>query len=95
MFALYALWLFRLSHGAESMSPAKRRRNAIYLLCGIVIVACIVWAGIVGLSGGSIFIPESIALFAFAVSWLVKGYAHRTIGNIARKMIGWRRKTAV
>jgi hypothetical protein len=34
-----------------------------------------------------IFWPESVALFAFSVSWLVKGYAHRTIANAARSLL--------
>jgi hypothetical protein len=29
----------------------------------------------------SIFWPESFALVAFSVSWLAKGYAHRTIAQ--------------
>lgn len=88
MFAVFALWLFRITADKERVPPDKKKRNMVYLVCGIVIVASIVWAGVAGLLGGSIFLPESIALIAFAVSWLVKGHALRSIGNVARAMLG-------
>jgi heme A synthase len=79
MFAVFSLWLFRLTGGKEP-SQGKRRRNLIHLVCGIFILVGMIWAGIQGLRQGPIFIPETIALVAFAVSWLVKGQAHRSIG---------------
>ena len=88
MFAVFALWLFRRTVDGQQPPTDKRWRNAIYLICGIVIVACIVWAGLNGLNGRPIFWPESIALVAFAVSWLVKGYALTTIENAARSLLG-------
>jgi succinate dehydrogenase/fumarate reductase cytochrome b subunit len=87
MFAVFALWLFRLTAEGEQPAADKRRRNAVYITCGIVIVGCIVWAGISGRSGRPIFWPESIALIAFAVSWLVKGYAIDTLMSAARSML--------
>ncbi|MGB5473941.1 MAG: hypothetical protein WBQ78_10740 [Gammaproteobacteria bacterium] len=86
MFAVFALWLFRIRPAGEEVTPDKRWRNRVYLLCGILIVASIVWAGVAGKNGRSIFWPESAALIAFAVSWLVKGYAHTTIANAARSL---------
>jgi hypothetical protein len=79
MFAIFALWLFRLTADGEQPMADKRRRNTVYLVCGIVIVVCIAWAGFNAWQGRPIFWPESIALIAFALSWLVKGYALRTI----------------
>ena len=87
MFAIFALWLFRLTATGESLRPAKRRRNLVYLICGIIIVACIVWAGVNRLNGKPIFWPESVALIAFAVSWLVKGNALNTIMSTARSLL--------
>ena len=84
MFAVFALWLFRITPSGEQIAPGKRWRNRVYLLCGTVIVASIVWAGVAGLSGRPIFWPESVALVAFAVSWLVKGYALTTVADAAR-----------
>ena len=88
MFAVYALWLFRLGSDEERAKPSKRRRNIVYLVCGIVIIASIIWAGIAGFLDQSIFWPESLALVAFSISWLTKGYALRTLGNIARRLVG-------
>jgi amino acid transporter len=85
-FALFALWLFRLSdiprwrdRGAE-----KKRRDVFFLVCGCVIVACMVWATFAG--GTSILIPEMIAIMAFALAWLVKGEAKSSVVNGARRV---------
>lgn len=87
MFAVFALWLFRITPGEDQAPADKRWRNHVYLVCGTIIIASIMWAGIAGLNGRPIFLPESIALVAFAVSWLVKGYAHRTIADAARALL--------
>lgn len=88
MFAVYALWLFRITPGGrEHASDEKRRRNAVYLLCGLVIVAGMVWAIVAKRAGGPIFWPESLALAAFAISWLVKGRALRAVGDAARSLM--------
>lgn len=86
MFAVFALWLFRITPSGEVVTPDKRRRNRVYLCCGMVIVASIIWAGVAGMNGRPIFWPESVALVAFAVSWLVKGYAITTIADAARSL---------
>lgn len=84
-FAFFSLFLFRL--GTDQSPPAdKRRLNTVFLVCGIAIVASIVWAGINGWAKKSIFIPESVALTAFAFSWLVKGRAHRAIAAAVRSV---------
>lgn len=87
MFAVYALWLFRLTASKEHMEPEKRWRNRAYFACGLIIVGSIIWALVAGLNDKSIFVPESIALVAFAISWLIKGHALRTIGNTARSLV--------
>lgn len=92
MFAVFALWLFRITPSGEEVPADKRSRNRVYLVCGLFIVASMLWAGIAHLYDASIFWPESVALAAFAVSWLVKGYAHRTIANTARSL--FRRQSA-
>jgi hypothetical protein len=79
MFAVFSLWLFRKTAPGEQPSPDKTRRNAIYLLCGIAIVVSMGWAIVAGRSGRSIFWPESSALIFFALSWLVKGRAARSL----------------
>ena len=84
MFAVFALWLFRRT--GSQVSPRKNRRNTVYLICGLLIVASMIWAAIAGLNRRAIFWPESIALVAFAVSWLVKGEALKTIVDTARSV---------
>src|SRR5262245_14191586 len=87
MFAIFALWLFRLTDEGKQPTVDKKRRNIVYLSCGVVIVLCIAWAGYNGWTGKPIFWPESFALIAFAVSWLVKGYAISTIVDKARSLV--------
>ncbi len=68
-------WRFDES-GLDGISPHKRRRNRIYRISGIVIVACIVVAvAMMATHRGAIFWPESVAVVAFGCSWLVKGEA--------------------
>lgn len=86
MFAVFSLWLFRRSGQGGPPDAEKLRRNRVFLGAGLVIVGSMIWAGINGAADRPIFVPESIALIAFAVSWLVKGYALRTIANAARSM---------
>lgn len=83
-FAAYALWLFRLTDPDRETTPGKELRNRIYFVCGVIIVLCIAWVGVNGLTGRPIFWPETIALLAFAVSWLTKGRAVRSIRRLAR-----------
>jgi uncharacterized membrane-anchored protein len=89
MFAVYALWLFRITAPGQP-APDKARRNKIYLACGALIVAGIVWAAVAHVRGQPIFLPESVALVAFSVSWLVKGQAHTTIARGASSLLAWK-----
>ncbi|MFL5608071.1 MAG: hypothetical protein ACJ8AD_16585 [Gemmatimonadaceae bacterium] len=79
MFAVFSLWLFRKTAPGEQPPAEKTRRNAIYLVCGIAIVASMIWSVVWGQMGRSIFWPESSALVFFAWSWLVKGRALHSI----------------
>lgn len=76
MFAVFSIWLFRLSDQGKraERDAAKRRRDDVCLICGLVILAAIVWV-VLTPGGESIFWQETLALEAFAVSWLVKGKA--------------------
>lgn len=82
-FAFFSLVQFTKTDKPGRMKGTKRTRNNIYKTCGWVIVVCIL--GIAGVA----FIPvdiyrkirflrptftlETIALFAFGFSWLIKG----------------------
>ena len=85
MFAIFALWLFRLR--SDGKTETAGWRNKLYLACGVAITACIVWAGYNGLGGRNLFMPESIALIAFSLSWLVKGYAVETLVRKTRQLL--------
>jgi hypothetical protein len=75
-----SLFLFTRRHPGV-MGREKKRRNVIYRSCGIVMIVAIV-----GISACTLFLQESpvtewhpvlilesIALFAFGISWMVKG----------------------
>jgi cytochrome b561 len=87
-FILFAIWLFRQSEFAErSERPRdKRWRDDLCLGCGVVMIVAIAWAGWAGYQGGSIFYQESVAIEAFAISWLVKGEAHQSLARAARRL---------
>ena len=80
--AYFSYFLFTKSAG--SPTPQKLIRNAIYRTCGIGIVACIVFIGLIGLYRHfwdvtaisrlqPVFWLESLALWFFGWSWFVKG----------------------
>jgi hypothetical protein len=83
----FSLVLFRKSSTQGQLPADKKWRNYCYLLCGWGMLLCMLWALISGLLGGSIFLPETIALVLFAVSWLVKGRAGWTLMTIGRQTL--------
>jgi hypothetical protein len=86
MFALFSLWLFRKSGTQRPLPPDKVRRNRVYLSCGLAIVGGMAWAFINARTGRSIFLPEVVMVAAFAISWLTKGYALRSIARTVRSL---------
>lgn len=79
-FILFAIWLFRKSElPPDQRPPDKRRRDAVCLACGIVMILAVLWAGSAVFTDAPIFVPESIAIIAFAISWLVKGEAYAPV----------------
>lgn len=79
----FALFLFTKSNKKPSeMTPLKRIRNTIYRVCGVVMFLSILLLAIYFLTQGGegpflgssvpIFWLETIAIFAFGVSWFVK-----------------------
>jgi hypothetical protein len=79
-FILFALWLFRRTAGNPAQRTAgKRRRDRVFLVCGSLMVLGVLWAGSSIFTNAPIFLPETIAIEAFALSWLVKGGAHQPL----------------
>lgn len=74
-FIFFSLFLFpKTAAPAEVMPRDKHFRNAIYRLCGVGMIACMIWLGVARIFlNTSIYWPEAIALELFAISWLVKG----------------------
>ena len=76
-----SLFLFTRRHPGV-MGKEKKRRNVIYRSCGIVMILAIVciilynvfFRGTSLAAINPVLILESVALFAFGVSWLVKGH---------------------
>jgi hypothetical protein len=78
-FIVFALFLFPKSRRPrKDRPPEKKARNVVYYACGLTMLVCMTIAGVRSRQGHPIFWLESVALEAFAVSWLVKGRAHWT-----------------
>ena len=83
LFILLAVFCFVLFPRKDpELAPSRRKplRNRIYVSCGIIIVVSLLFAGATQTIWESTFVDtnvlfwaESVAIFAFGASWLVKG----------------------
>ena len=91
-FILFAIWLFRRSdkRRRRDRDPGQEFCDDVCLGCGLVMIACVLWAAIAKYLVKPIFWPESIAIIAFAVSWLAKGEALTPILDVAHRRMGGR-----
>lgn len=72
-FAFISFFLFTKSkHISANRTANKKARNILYKICGAIIVLCIVAIPLSNFPA-STFTFETIALFAFGFSWLIKG----------------------
>ena len=80
--AYFSIFLFTKTGKDGKMTAYKRKRNLVYRICGYIIIICIVLLVpyFVSSSIKKILLPyhivfwmETIAVFAFGFSWLVKG----------------------
>ena len=79
--AYMSLFLFTRTNNKSHMTKQKRKRNIVYRTCGIVMVVAIVIIASLKITAihdilgpyKPVFWLESIALWAFGISWLVKG----------------------
>lgn len=87
-FILFAIWLFRKSNVPQRGDRPldKRWRDDVCLLCGIVMIISVLVSASSLLTHRHIFWPESIAVGAFAISWLTKGEMHKPVVRIIRTM---------
>ena len=78
VFIFFSLYLFRKT-GPGRRTKQKDNRNRVYLICGIVMIVCIVgiaigmiWLTELSAAWHLVFWFESIALIAFGISWITK-----------------------
>jgi len=78
VFIVFSIYLFRKT-GPGRPTKQKDNRNKVYLICGIVMIACIVgiaismiWFIELSVRLHLVFWFESIALIAFGISWITK-----------------------
>ena len=70
---LFVMVMFQFPLGTPRNADREMRwRNVIYRICGAVMLVCFI---AIGLNQQSYFVPEAIAIFIFALAWLVKGQA--------------------
>lgn len=96
-FIYISIFLFPKS-GVERralLHRGKGWRNLVYRLCGVAMMASILWAGIASHMDSPIFWPEALALEFFAVSWLVKGRADWTAVAAGRRTLYYGRRPAL
>ena len=87
--AVYSLFLFPITETpGKPPDPGKAKRNLIYRACGWGMVCMLIWVAVAGLLKGPIFVPESLALVLFGVSWLTKGRALWTLREAATRLRG-------
>jgi hypothetical protein len=82
-FAYFSAVLFTLPRDTTHHTAEKQRRNRVYVACGVAIVASIVAIGLYKLlvvlhvtremSPDPTFFMETLALWAFGISWATKG----------------------
>lgn len=67
---------FRFGAGAP-LTIQQRKRQVVYKMCGAIMLLSYIAIAIVGfaLEGHSVFWPETCAVIAFGVAWLVNGQA--------------------
>lgn len=86
-FSMLSIWVFTIGQQSQEDIPVSYlNENYIYRTCGYIILGCIAIMFILHLSDTKIkystLILEAIALFAFGVSWLIKG---RGLGDTGKR----------
>ena len=79
VFIFFSIYLFRKSDAPKGVNKQKDKRNRVYLICGIVMIACIagitismIWLEAASIKYHLVFWFESIALISFGISWVTK-----------------------
>jgi hypothetical protein len=72
---------FRAARPGESLTREKKTRNIVYIICGLVILACIALVGLYNLFWQNtaisavkpVLLLESFMIWAFGFAWFIKG----------------------
>jgi hypothetical protein len=79
VFIFFSIYLFRKSDKPKGVNEQKEKRNTVYLVCGIIMIACIaciaigmIWLTALSAKYHLVFWFESIALISFGISWVTK-----------------------
>lgn len=80
VFIFFSIYLFRKTDPQKKMTMQKKYRNRIYLVCGVIMILCIVAIAIsffllddsVTQKYKLVFWFESMALVSFGISWITK-----------------------
>ncbi len=78
--ALISIFLFTRV-GSETITKQKKKRNLVYVICGYIILFCILCIAVYKAALQNTFITalrpvlifETLSLVSFGISWLVKG----------------------
>jgi hypothetical protein len=81
--AYFSIALFTKTSAGKTPTRRKQQRNIVYRVCGYTILGCILAMFLVSIPAvraaverlSPVFWLESLAIFAFGVSWLTKGEA--------------------
>ena len=80
--AAFSLFLFTKTERGKRPWGRKKKRNLIYIICGIIMLACLIVILVYKIllkdnahETSFVYWGETIALVAFGVSWLTKGEA--------------------
>ena len=79
--AYFCLVLFRRTDPSKPRTRKKVKRDSVYFICGLTIIACIILLALYAAffkatpvqNFGPVFWLESLAILAFGVSWVTKG----------------------
>jgi hypothetical protein len=95
-FILFSMWLFRKSNipNRSDRPRDKRYRDDVCLACGVAMILCVLWAASSLVTHKPIFLPEALAIMAFAVSWLVKGEAYQPVVRGIQRLRARRRDSS-
>ncbi len=79
VFIIFSIVLFRRTDPGKHTTRQKENRNKVYLVCGLVMIGCIIaiaigmiWLEEFCAKYNLVFWFESIALISFGISWITK-----------------------